>query len=210
MYLALRTKRSWLNAVLLDLQWLKTLGGAFADFNADDFVEFMALAKTPLAAVRSLQKDCFSLAAVTAALLHPPIVPKSEVAIVDAVPMVIVVEDTSTCLRCDFCDYTCDDSKQIATHSRINHSERHPVNRCINTHWCSVCGIFRHHRAGLLVHCQDCSRICGLSRLLSSEFIGDEEASLLEIEAAANRLQHVKAGRGQHYVEKTAVRDFGP
>ena len=212
MFLARHVKRSWIDAVLCDLRWLQELGGAFAIFDTSSFVDLMVLAQNPLAAMRCLQKDCMTDKAVEAGLRALPILPpkRAAVALVLAVPVVVPVQDCPTVHCCDECVYTCESSKQLAAHKRIKHFHRHPVNKCIDTPWCSVCGILTHHRAGLMRHVQDSSRICQFNLLMRGECVSDEAAAALEAEAASCRLQNIHAGRGKHHVKQAAVRVYGP
>ena len=157
-----------------------------------------------------LQKTCRSPLALQYALAALPIFHKVSVVATAEGPTVVNTTDVQTVLRCDLCDYSCDTAKQLGMHSRITHSSRHPVNKCIDVSWCTVCGIDRHNRAGMMVHLQDRSHVCRLNLLLRGEFVSDEAAAALDDEAAASRLKNVHSGRGKHFVDKTCVRVFGP
>ena len=197
-------------AVLDDLKWLKWPGSTFSSFCTDNLAEFMQLATTPVTAARSLQKACGSPEALTYALEALPIFPKVGIVMAENGPIVVEMQDAPTRLECDLCDYSCSTSKQMAMHSRIKHMSRHPVNRCIDVPWCTVCGIHRHNRAGMMVHLQDRSKICRLNLLLRGEFVTEEAAEILDAEAATSRLSNVHSGTGKHQVDKLCVRVFGP
>ena len=210
MYAARGARRSWLEAFMSDIRWLKRPSSPFSLFEDTNLCEFMRFAASPVIALRAIRKACSGPEALTAALADMPIVARIEVAQSADGPIVVPLADEPTVLQCDECPYTCSTRKQLLYHSRVANSHRHPINKCVDTTYCPVCGIDRHTRAGILVHLHDRTPICRLNLLMRGEHVSDEAAAVLAAEAAGLRASNTAAGRDKHFAELRCVRIYGP
>ena len=210
LYAARAAKRSWLEALMSDLKWLQQHASTFSLVNVSDLQEFMVLAASPVVALRAIRKACFAPEAVTAALADMPMVVKMEIVQVEDEVIAVPVGDEQTVHQCTDCDYSCDSKKQLLCHSRVTHGHRHPVNRCVDTTYCLVCGLDRHTRAGILAHLQDRTPICRLNLLKRGPHVSEEAAEALALEAAAQRTGNSHGGRDKHFAERKCVRIYGP
>ena len=143
LYAAKGAARSWIMAVRSDIRWLVACSPLFADVDATTLAGWLVLAMDfPHKTAAALKKAGDSPAAVNLAIA---IQARND----GYIEPVAAVVDVPTIWRCNMCEYTCGSRNALSQHECVVHGCTSVISWCIDTLWCTVCGLSFEHLASV-------------------------------------------------------------
>ena len=196
--------RSWLTSLHNDIRWLVASSPLFSEINAATPAEWLQLAKiSPFKTAAAIKKACGTSAVINLALALQD---KASGFVENLAPSPDAVQ---TIYTCDQCSYSCNSVHAMTCHGIVAHAQTSTVSRCIDTAWCSICGLLFDSPVGVRNHVWH-SDICRLNLLWRGPFLqGDSHLEALAVRAAVIKKNN-KAGVGKEKNVHLCVRTFGP
>ena len=120
-----------------------------------------------------------------------------------------VARDVPAVWQCDMCEYSCGNKATLQCHYTSKHKQFSNTSRCVDTSWCTVCGLLFDDSAAVADHLRS-SQMCRLNLLLRGPFLSDEELAANLASRARWRQQNIKGGQVAGKRKNLCVRTFGP
>ena len=117
--------------------------------------------------------------------------------------------DLPSTWTCTECDYSCGNKTTLQCHMTAAHGMVSCISRCVDTVWCTVCGLLFDSEAGVMEHAGK-TKLCRHNLLFRGPHLDDEGHSASLARRAEARRNNIRRGVSHGKVQNLCVRTFGP
>ena len=170
LYATREHERSWLKSLHGDIRWLASSSSLFKDLDHTSLAPWLQMARgSPVPTAKAIKQACGQAEVRQMAMILQsndeayiePVVPHS-------------VGDIPSTWTCTECDHSCGTRTALKCHMTTAHGVYSDVGKCIDTCWCTVCGLLFDHEALVAEHVGK-SKVSRLNLLLRGPHL-DEAA----------------------------------
>ena len=205
LYAARDHERSWLKSLHGDIRWLASSSSLFKDLDHTSLAPWLQMARdSPVSTAKAIRKACDQADVRQMAV----VLQSNDAAYIEPVRPSSVVDLPSAWTFVE-CDYSCGTKTALKCHMTTAHGQYSEVGKCIDTCWCTVCGLLFDDEALVAEHVGK-SKVCRLNLLLRGPHLDEAAHAATLARRSEFRRRNKRGGLSQGKVTNLCVRTFGP
>ena len=201
LYAGLKGARSWLDSLHHDIRWLCSCTTTFKDLDSSSLAPWLNMARAnPRSAIACIRKAVRQEKAIqVACAMAAPVGGDGGTGRTEALSF-----------QCPVCTFSCSTMCGLQGHLTMSHGRINELTACIDTPWCTVCGLRSASVNMNLHHAYEGSEICRHNLLKRGPFLEGEALVAVMASTALCRSESFKAGNQRRKADKSCIRSFGP